>query len=151
MPKLKILTVCEKVIIDQQTIPSLIGIFQRVNVSLQDAPLPDNALSPMRWSIFTLWEHVPEEKDIEYIQRTEVFTPKGVKYTEATAKFMITKPGDLQSKNQIDIFGLPISIEGYMRITVRLEGIEGSESDYQFAITHIPKEKNAQATPNTIQ
>jgi len=151
MPKLKVFTVCDKVIMDHLGVPSLIGIFQRMNIRLQDAPIPDNALAPVRWSIFTLWQHTPEEKDIEFVQLTEVFTPKGIKYAEVTSKFMITKPGDLQSKNQIEIFGLPISDEGFMRITLRLEGVDGSEADYQFAITHIPKEQNDENPPSIVQ
>ena len=144
MPKLLILAVCERVLIDRQaSLPSLINVFQRMDVQIQDAPLPENALSPARWSIFALWGHTAEERGVEYTQRTEVITPDGVKFAEATGTFKITEADDLQSKSHIDIFGLPISVEGFMTVRVWLEGIPDAVGEYQFLIRHVPKAKQA--------
>jgi hypothetical protein len=147
MPKLMILAACERVLVDRATsLPSLINIFQRMNIQIQDAPLPENAISPIRWAIFTLWQHSPEEKDIEYTQRIEVIGPSGVKFAEMATKFKITEVDDLQSKNSIDIIGLPINTEGFLKVRVWLEGIADSTGEYQFLIKYLPKEKNEERT-----
>jgi hypothetical protein len=143
MPKLVILAACERVIIDRvASLPSLINVFQRMNIRLQDAPLPDNAMSPMRWSIFTLWQHTPEERGIQYTQKLEIFSPIGTKFGDGTATFAVTEADDLQSKNNFDLFGLPINSEGFVKIRVWLEGIADTTGEYQFAIKYLPKESN---------
>ena len=140
MPKLTILAACERVIIDRvASLPSLISVFQRMNVQVQDAPLPENALSPTRWAVFTLWQHTPDERDIEYTQRTEVIAPSGDKFIEATTVFKITEADDLQSKNHLDIFGIPINTEGFLKVRVWLEGIADATGEYQFLVKHMPK------------
>jgi hypothetical protein len=142
MPKLIILAACERVLIDRvSALPSLINIFQRMNIQLQDAPLPENAVSPARWAIFALWRHSPEERNIEFTQRTEVIGPSGVKFAEMTTMFKITETDDLQSKNYIELLGLPIYTEGFLKVRVWLEGIPDTEGEYQFLIKHVPKEK----------
>jgi len=142
MPKLTILAACERVIVDKvASLPSLINVFQRMNIQVQDAPLPENALSPTRWSVFTLWQHTPEERDVEYTQRTEVIAPSGDKFVEATTAFKITEADDLQSKNHIDIFGIPINVEGFLKVRVWLEGTADTTGEYQFLIKYIPKVK----------
>jgi hypothetical protein len=122
-----------------------------MNIQLQDAPLPEDAISPARWAIFALWQLTPEERDVEFTQRTEIISPSGVKFAEATSKFKITEIDDLQSKNQIDLFGLPISVEGFLKIRVWLENIADASGEYQFLIKHVPKEKDAERpiTENT--
>jgi len=61
MPKLIMFTACEKVIIDRRELPSLINIFQRMQIQLLDAPMPENAVSPVRWDVFSLWQHTKDE------------------------------------------------------------------------------------------
>jgi hypothetical protein len=140
MPKLMMLAACERVIVDRVTsLPSLINIFQRMDIQRQDAPLPENAVAPTRWAIFTLWQHSPEEKGIEYTQRTEIICPSGMKFSEATSKFRISETDDLQSKNHIDMFGLPIGTEGFLKVRVWLEGIADATGEYQFRIKFLPK------------
>jgi len=149
MPKLTILTACERVIIDRATsLPSLINIFQRMNIQLQDAPLAENAVSATRWSVFSLWVHTPEERDVEYTQRVEILSPSGVKFADGSTKFKISEIDDLQSKNHMDILGLPINPEGFVKIRVWLEGVADTTGEYQFLVKHIPKVKN-EAEPTT--
>ena len=143
MPKLMILTACERVIVDRATsLPSLINIFQRMNIQLQDAPLVENAVAATKWSVFSLWAHTPEERDVEYTQRLEIISPSGAKYAELSTKFKITDADDLQSKNHLDVLGLPISTEGFIKIRVWLEGVADTTGEYQFLVKHNPKVKN---------
>lgn len=145
MPKLTILAACERVLVDREaSLPSLINIFQRMNIQLQDAPLPENAISPARWGIFTLWQHSPEERDIEFTQRVQVIGPSGAQFAEASTTFKITEADDLQSKNHLHINGLPINHEGFLKIRVWLDGIADAVGEYQFMIKYLPKEKHEQ-------
>jgi hypothetical protein len=96
----------------------------------------------MRWSIFTLWQHTPEERGIQYTQKLEIFSPIGTKFGDGTATFAVTEADDLQSKNNFDLFGLPINSEGFVKIRVWLEGIADTTGEYQFAIKYLPKESN---------
>ena len=109
---------------------------------MQEAPLPDNAISPARWSVFALWQHTPEEKDIEFTQKTEILSPIGEKFAGATTTFKITENDDLQSKNHIDMFGLPINHEGFIKVRVWLEGYADASGEYQFLIKYVRKEQN---------
>ena len=142
MPKLRMLVACEKVIMDATSqVPSLIGIFQGMNVPITDAPLPENPVSPIKWAFFTIWQHTPDEKGTEYIQRMEVITPSGIPFGKGEARFKVDD--DLQSKTSTDLFGLPIGEEGNITIRVWLEGIENASGEYQFWIKHIRSTKNA--------
>jgi len=62
-----------------------------------------------------------------------------MKFSEATSKFRISETDDLQSKNHIDMFGLPIGTEGFLKVRVWLEGIADATGEYQFRIKFLPK------------
>jgi hypothetical protein len=148
MPKLVVLAACERVLIDRTAaLPSLINIFQRMNIKLQDAPLPENAVSPARWAVFTLWQHTPEELGMEFTQQLEIINPAGAKFIGATSKFIITEEFDLQSKVPIEILGLPINHEGFIKVRVWLEGYPDATGEYQFMVKHLPKEKHDEQSP----
>jgi hypothetical protein len=151
MPQLKILALCDRVIVDfNHKTPSLIGIFQRVNAQIPDAPLPERAVAPMRWAVFTLWVHTEEERNIEYTQHTRINDATGGVFAEATTKFTVTEPDDFQSKNTIEIFGMPISVEGRLSVTVWLDGIDDSKADYPFFVKHVRSESNDQTAASKV-
>jgi len=150
MPKLVILAVCEKVLVERSGLPSLINIFQRMNVNLQDAPLPENAISPARWAIFSLWQHDPSEFGVQFVQKLAVIKPNGEIFSEATTPFKITEADDLQSKNHTDVFGLPINDEGFICVRVWLDGVEDSAAEYRFYVKHVKKEPHEQASTAAI-
>jgi hypothetical protein len=147
MPQLKIFTACEKVIYDLNTkVPSLIGIFQAMNVPIQDAPIPEKAVAPIKWSVFTLWQHTDKERNIEYTQHVRITDPSGQIFGETSAKFKVTEPDDYQSKNSVEVFGLPVSKEGVVRIEAWLEGIDTSHHECQFHIRYVRGGPNEQVT-----
>lgn len=145
MPKLTALLLCEKVIIDLKShTPSVISIFQNMNVPLPDAPLPDKAVSPIRWAIFSIWQHDESERGREYVQHTQIIDPTGTLFAETTATFKITEPDDIQSRNIVEIFGLPVSNEGTATVRVWIEGIAESAADLPFQIKHVRSQPNEQ-------
>jgi hypothetical protein len=143
MPKLVILTACERVLIERvSSLPSLINIFQRMDVQvIPDTPIAPNAVAAIRWAVFALWMHTPEERGIEYTQRTEIVGASGNKFIDVVNKFSITDADDLQSKNHIDVLGLPIDTEGFVKIRIWLEGVADTSAEYQFAVRHQSQKK----------
>jgi hypothetical protein len=147
MPKLMALLTCEKVIVDLNSkTPSVISIFQTMNVPIAaNVPLPEKALAPIAWAVFSVWQHDESERGVEYTQRTEIIDPSGTQFANVATKFKITEPGDFQSKNTVAIFGLPVSAEGVMIVRVWLEGVEGSTAEYPFQIKHVRSQRNEQS------
>jgi hypothetical protein len=137
MAKLTILAACEKVIVDRQGLPSLISIFQRINVPMQKEPFPENALVPFPWVIFALWQHTDDELNKDFIQHTEVITPDGKMFAKMQTKFKITEADDRQSKNHIVVNGIPVWAEGFITVNVWLEGFEDDKVDYKFFVTYL--------------
>ena len=145
MPKLTILAACEKVIVDRVGLPSLINIFQRMNVKLVD-PLPENAAIPHQWAIFVLWQHTEDEINVDFTQHLEIFAPDGRSFLTGETKFKITEGDDRQSKNHIVINGLPVWAEGFVTINVWLSGQEDSKHSYLFTVKYMPNETPNQPT-----
>jgi hypothetical protein len=147
MPKLLALLACEKVIFEMNTtVPSLIGIFQGMNVPIREAPLPENAIAPNKWAVFALWEHEAEEKGVEYVQKMEITAPSGVVFGRGEARFKVIEDLDMQSRTSTEMIGMPISEEGYMKINVWLEGVEGAAGEYKFFIRHVRSGANAETS-----
>jgi hypothetical protein len=152
MPQLKIIAACEKVIFDMNTrVPSLIGIFQGMNVPIADAPLPEKAVAPIKWAVFTLWQHTEAELNIEFTQQLRIIDPTGQIFAEGNAKLKITDLFDSQTKNSVEIFGLPVSNEGTLKILVWIDGIETSHNEYQFFIRHMRSQSHEQIKEDNAQ
>jgi len=142
MPKVLIFAVCEKALIDVRQLPSLISIFQRMQIMLQDAPMPEGATSPVRWDVFTLWQHTEEEVGTEFRQRVVAYKPNGQPFIESFANFTIQSKDDLQSKNVFEMFGIPIEEEGMIRVVTFLGDSEEPIAEYSFAIKYVRRESN---------
>lgn len=146
MPKLTILAACEKVIVDRQGLPSLINIFQRLNVPLQAEPFPENALIPFPWAIFALWQHADDELNKDFVQHTEIVTSDGKTFATVQTKFRITELDDRQSKNHVVLSGMPVWAEGFITVNVWLEGLEREKGSYKFFVVYL-KEGSAIQKP----
>jgi hypothetical protein len=149
MPKLIIFAACEKVIIDRAQIPSLIGIFQGLNIQLTGEPMPEKAVTPMRWAIFTCWQHDPEEKGTEFTQYMEVVTPSGEYFIKGETKFKVTEDNDLQGKIVYDLNSIPVHEEGFFTVRVWYDGAPESKAEYKFFLKHLPFVPDVQ-TPSSI-
>jgi hypothetical protein len=138
VPKLTVLAVCEKVIIDRVQTPSLIGIFQGLNIQLTNEPMPEKAITPLRWSIFTLWQHDPEERGTEFTQYMEVITPSGEQFVKGETKFKVTEVDDLQSKIGYDLVSIPVHEQGFFTVRIWLENEAESKAEYKFFLKLLP-------------
>jgi hypothetical protein len=140
MPVFKFVTVCEKVIIDQAGPVSLIALFQKMRIQLQDAPLPEKAISQTRWHVFCLWENDPKEIGQTFTQILKVFNVDGSVFSEYEMPFVNNTVGDTQTKFNILFNALPIWQEGNIVIRVWLKGTEKEVGECQFAVEYMPKQ-----------
>ncbi len=150
MPQLKIITACEKVIYDQDGPVSLIGIFEAMQFRLQDAPLPDRAIAPNQWSVFTLWEPQIGETGHPFTQVIRVFAPDGTLFLENEHTFVAIDPERTQIRVRINVRSLPIWKAGKVDIKVFLKGNETEQGSTCFNIVYLPKEENVEATASTV-
>ena len=129
---------CEKVIFDQDGPVSLISIFQRMNIQLTGAPLPERALSPTLWCVFALWESDPREVGQEFTQVIKVVAPDGSIFMEHEGVFKNNSIDESQTKMKIQIPGIPIWEEGWLTVSSWLKGDESSVTEYKFEIRYLP-------------
>ncbi len=128
--------------------PSLINIFQRVLIQA-DKGLPGEALSPMSWAVFTLWQHQESERDTEFTQFIDVVMPNGQTFVSTEVPFKVTAPEDLQTKNVVNIFGLPAANEGVFHVRVRLAESEVL-GDYPFFVKHVNKRVDEESSSTSV-
>jgi hypothetical protein len=118
---------CEKVIIDQQNNPSLIAVFQELTVALPSLEgIPENAGSPMRWFIFTLWGQDADDAGKRYEQACDLLLPDGRKAVPSRTAFSMEQRWH---RNIIEIHGFPVAREPgdcLLRLSLR-EDTEGAE------------------------
>jgi hypothetical protein len=145
MPKLKILLACEKVINDVTGPVSLISVFQRMNVPIGPAPLPEKALSPTRWDVFSMWEFDAKEVGQEFIQVVKVGTPDGSVFAEMEWPIKSESPDQRHVNVKTTIPGIPIWQEGFVTINTWLKGEESIIGDFRYEVRYIIS--SAEVTP----
>lgn len=148
MPTLTIIAACEKVIFDRVGIASLINIFQRLNITVADTEVPENAVAPLKWCVYTQWRHEPATAGKSYVQRVRVITPAGETFVEGSLPFTIESDTDPYTKHGFDIFGLPMAKEGEFKIQVWLEDVSNATGEYVMRLDHL-RGTQGQAEPNS--
>jgi len=122
MPKLYLFAACEKVILDQSGVPSLISLFSKLKLQLpgQLGDIPVNAVAPKEWAVFTSWDWLPSDEGRLYGQCLQVLYPDGKVFVENRELKFTMKPGERQH-NAVGIMGFPIGEKGDYRIRMWLE------------------------------
>jgi hypothetical protein len=145
MPLLKIVAACEKVIFDQDGPTSLISLFESMKYQLQEAPLPERAVLPNQWCVFTQWENIPSEVGQVFTQVVRIFAPDGTLFSESEHPFMNADPQQVQMRIRLLCRALPVWQEGRVDIKVSLKGNDEVLGTAAFRIIYLPKEENAKA------
>lgn len=96
----------------------------------------------MKWVIFAMWEHAPDELDKQFVQRTQATKPNGEKFIDATQPFMLKDKELPQSKNSAEIFGVPVDQEGDVVIRVWIEGQDEGAGEIRFNVKYQAKGSN---------
>lgn len=138
MPVLNVLCTCERAIIDAKGIPSLISLFQRMDIQLSETPFPEDAVAPARWVVFCMWQLNPDEVGKEFAQHTKIIRPNGAVLHEASQPFRAQSDTDLHIRTYIEMNGLFIGHEGYYIMQVWLAGKENDVHESKFFLRHVP-------------
>jgi hypothetical protein len=143
MPLLKIVAACEKVIYDREGPASLIGIFEEMKFQLLEAPLPDKAIAPNQWAVFTQWEPLPSDTGIPFTQVVRVYAPDGSLYIENEHTVVSIEPNRLHLRVRINVRSLPVWKEGIVQVKVFLKGNDTELGSTSFRIVYVAKEEAA--------
>jgi hypothetical protein len=149
MPHLNAFAICERIIIDAKGIPSLINLFQRIDIQLQEEPLPKDAVAPGRWAVFSMWQLAPEEVGKEFVQFTKVSRPDQSIFVETMQSFKIESDIDLTVRTFLDLNGIPIGSEGRIWARTWLRGDEQNIHEISFYLRHLPKLESPDVTQPT--
>lgn len=141
MPRLLIFAPCEKVIIGQgDNNVSLIGILQGLQVNPRPegpSEIPANAILPMSWTIFTMWQKEAEDERIAYTQRVALISPTDRVLLESVTAFAMERDSHRIANNLI---GFPIGEAGPHTLKVWLRRGDSGDwkeiSSFPLLITH---------------
>jgi|SRR6267154_1562803 len=141
------LLTCEKVIIDKEGAHSLINVMLNANVKLQqvqegqpaeDTLIPNDAVTPMQWWIYTVWNPSSDDVGRAFEQVYQVFWPNNEKLAESTLPF--TQKDEKMQQTTFYIGGFPIGQQGKIRVVTWLhfEGRRVSEmAETYIMVNHI--------------
>ena len=125
MPKLIAFLPCEKIIVDENHTSSVIVIFQTITAQVPaNAEMPQNAVAPKEWAIFTTWEPLPEDVGSTVRQIVQVLWPDDTEF-QRTPPTPIHFKNDRPQQVRLNIFGFPIGKTGKITFNVWLEDSGG--------------------------
>jgi hypothetical protein len=125
MPRLLTLLPCEKVIVDRDGIPSLIGLFEHLNIAPSEGQdvveVPKETITFQHWAVFSEWEINESELHLKEVEQIlEIQFPDGtIAPIRGKIPFIFNVAGT--QRNHQDILGFPVGQEGSYRVRVWLE------------------------------
>lgn len=112
--------VCEKVIVDKNEVPSLIGVFNKITIAV-NGDVPSNAVVPKEWCIFTSWVVEPDDVGKHYTQICRILYPNGEQFGEDGRIELQFPPGKRNSQAIANSQGLPIGQNGLCTVECWIE------------------------------
>lgn len=99
---------CEKVILDQDGVASLIGLFSKILVApIAGQEIPKNAVAPKQWAVFSAWDPDPGDENKEWFFCLQMFYPDQTQFGETTRVKINVELGK-RSQVKADIAGFPV-------------------------------------------
>jgi hypothetical protein len=132
MPKLLLFAPCEKAIIDQNNVISLITVLQEITVDIPEMPDTGGKMPvvPLKWDVVSLWMKTDEDApDTVYQTRLALIDPTGKPAgLEGSSEFSFA---DNKSRFQsvTTILGFPIRHEGRYVVRVWLQKKDEDEGE----------------------
>lgn len=142
---------CEKVIIAQDSVASLIALFSKIILTIPaGTEVPRNAVAPKEWAVFSIWDPEPGDERRNYFLCTQVLYPDKTQFGEiAKSKFNIEPSKRAQMSMQIQ--GFPIGQTGEYKIRTWIEENDKRVSDpIQFGIEVILNFTSAPTGTSTV-
>jgi hypothetical protein len=107
MPRLLLFAPCEKVARDDGNNPVLVSVLlEWTMAAVEPKPMPENAIMPRQWVIFTLWYRLPEDEGREFVQTCELKAPSGRILLSGDIAFRMTT---IAHRNTMNVAGLPVT------------------------------------------
>jgi len=142
MARLLNLLPCEKVIVDRAGMPSLIALFQNINVALSEGQditeVPRSTITYKEWAVFSEWRPDPEDVGTTAHQILEVEYPDGT-MAPIRGKLPFSFENTGSHRSHQNILGFPVGHEGRYVIRVWLERDERAitpVSTYELFVSH---------------
>jgi hypothetical protein len=148
MLELRIFAPCERAIIGDDQLVSMIAILEAVNLET-NIDFPANAVFPMTWSVVSLWSRTEEvQSEVVYEQRVDVIRPDGETAGGSSTEFTVSNAYH-NYRNISKFTNFPIGVTGDAAIKLFLrEAGENNEwreiAKYPIRINHIRKEANVE-------
>jgi hypothetical protein len=149
---------CEKIIIDKGGTHTLIEVLSGADIAItplegiSEQRLPENALSPKPWWIFSIWEPSKDDEGQEVEQVYAVFWPNGDKLLEGkSVPFRMTSRVQYTS---YQILGFPVGQEGKVKVSTWITkgGTRITDPfDYFITIRHVSQDHHPRETPFSMQ
>lgn len=112
---------CEKVIIANDGVPSLIGLFSKIILNpLAGAEIPKNAVSPYRWFVFSIWDTEPGDEQKQYVLCTQMLYPDGTQFADVVRHNMPIEP-EKKCQMLVQFVGFPIGQTGEYTVLTWIE------------------------------
>ena len=125
---------CEKIIVSQEdNTPSLITLLETINIAIPlGAEIPDDAMVPFRWFIFTLWCSDTETPGVtfQYDQRIRLVASDGRQAIDNDLHFTVPA-GSRTHRTTVLVPGFPVIAPGIARMTLSLREGEGPWEEIQ--------------------
>ncbi len=121
MLKLYACVACEKVIIDQDGVASLIGLFNRIILTPpKGQEIPKNAVAPKEWAVFSAWDPEPGDELKEYFFCIQMFYPDKTQFAE-TYKNKMNIQLNKRSQVKANMPGFPVGQVGFYTVRTWIE------------------------------
>ncbi|HXJ04086.1 MAG TPA: hypothetical protein VNH65_03255 [Candidatus Acidoferrum sp.] len=126
---------CEKVIIAQDGVASLIALFSKIILTIPaGTEIPRDAVAPKEWAVFSIWDPEPGDDLRKFFLCTQILYPDETQFGQiAKSKFNIEP--NKRSQMNMQIQGFPIGQAGEYKIRSWIEENDKKISDpIQFGI-----------------
>ncbi len=121
MLKPYICAACEKVIVDQDGLASLIGLFNKIIFSPPPGEeVPANAVVSKEWTVFSSWDTEPGDERKEYVLCTQMLYPNGSQFADLN-KTKINVELNKRSQMKIVWLGFPVGQLGAYTVRTWVE------------------------------
>ena len=115
-----ICTICEKVIFNTERVPSLINVFSKITLTLQDQEITRNFVIPKEWAVFSSWKVEPGDEAREYFLCTQVRYPDRTPFGE-TNRIKIAIEPERQAQIAVQMVAFPIAQPGFYTTSIWIE------------------------------
>ena|ERR1017187_7872484 len=139
MPRLLVFALCEKVIIGQDNMPSLIGVLQGFNINVPAGKtMTDTGFFPCPWAAFSSWLNEGDDATVMYEQLVSLLGSSGKLLFFNVTQFQMTK---IQHRISVGSPVFPTLPEGSHNVLLAIRKVGDPEwtqvSSYPLQIYHI--------------